>query len=240
MYDLKSFSLKEMTECGIILRNIGAGAKSMDEVADRIVRYLFDKFTGQEAGLHDFALVRLFKTHYYDELSDELRGFAGQLMNNETIQKKMKCLTLLATAGDRAEWNSKKQSHGHKAIPLASEKFVSSFPMISNLANQFGLEIRDLIKPETKIILDISKKRYNVFYVRDALGSSMIPAQDDFVIPCGIKSALGYGGILPSGDLFVVISFAKVTIGPEIAKLFETLALNIKLALLPFENKVFA
>jgi hypothetical protein len=61
------------------------------------------------------------------------------------------------------------------------------------------------------------------------------------VIPHGIRSVLGFGGVLPSGDLFAMILFSRVRIPREIAELFKTLSLNVKVALLPFvDRRVFA
>ena len=97
-----------------------------------------------------------------------------------------------------------------------------------------------VIKPDPKLLLDTEQKTYNVFYVPDALGSPYIPAQQEFVVPCGIKSVLGLGGVFPSGDIFAIIMFVRVPITEEVADLFKTLALNIKIAVLPFENMVFA
>ena len=152
----------------------------------------------------------------------------------------MKCLTLLATVGENPEWNSRRTSKGHKAIPLPSEQTVHQIPMIRNLIAQLGLSIGMVIKPDPKLLLDTEQKTYNVFYVPDALGSPDIPAQQEFVVPCGIKSVLGFGGVFPSGDIFAIIMFVRVPITEEVADLFKTLALNIKIAVLPFENMVFA
>ena len=43
----------------------------------------------------------------------------------------------------------------------------------------------------------------------EAAGSPYIPAQEDFVQPVGIRSVLGFGGMLPGGDIFVVILFSR-------------------------------
>jgi hypothetical protein len=97
-----------------------------------------------------------------------------------------------------------------------------------------------VIKPDPKLLLDTEQKTYNVFYVSEAPGCPHIPAQKEFVIPYSIKSVLGFGGVLPSGDIFAVIMFLKVPVSKEIANFFKTLSLNIKIAVLPFENAVFA
>jgi hypothetical protein len=83
--------------------------------------------------------------------------------------------------------------------------------------------------------MQLEQKNYNVFYVGEAVGSPYIPAQRDFVIPFGIKSVLGFGGLLPSScDLFAIILFSKHHIPRETANLFKPLALSAKLSLLPF------
>jgi hypothetical protein len=80
-----------------------------------------------------------------------------------------------------------------------------------------------------------------VFYVDRAEGSPYIPAQTEFVQPQRIQSVLGFGGLLPSGELFATILFTRTYIPREVADLFKTLALNVKVALLPFvDRRVFA
>jgi len=55
-------------------------------------------------------------------------------------------------------------------------------------------------------------------------------------VPFGIRSVIGFGGMLPSGNLFAVILFTKVPIPRETADLFRPLALSVKLAILPFDS----
>ena len=86
-----------------------------------------------------------------------------------------------------------------------------------------------------EIIKDLDQRTYNVFFVPEAQGHPSIPAQD-FVARYGVKSALGFGGILPSGNLFAVIMFTRVAIPLSTAQMFRTLALNVKLNILPFAN----
>ena len=60
------------------------------------------------------------------------------------------------------------------------------------------------------------------------------------MIPEEIKSVLGFGGLLPSGNLFAVIMFSKVPIGADAASMFRSISLSVTQVLLPFETKVFA
>ena len=43
MYSLASFSISDMTECGSELRKLGAGASSVEDVAQRIASYLYQQ-----------------------------------------------------------------------------------------------------------------------------------------------------------------------------------------------------
>ncbi len=236
MYHLSRFGLSEMTECGAALRKMGLGASSMEEVANRIVRYLYHQFGNADTQESNFALVRFFKTHPYRELTRDRREFASQMLGEQPRLPLMKCLTLLATTGDRPEWQTVSASTGHQAIPLVSEQLVAQSPMISQLIQQFGLELSSIVQPNTSLIIDLEQKTFNVFHVPEALGSPFVPAQQEFVIPFKIRSVLGFGGMLPSGNLMTIILFSKVFISRDTADLFKPLALNAKMALLSFDR----
>ncbi|MEG4293686.1 PP2C family protein-serine/threonine phosphatase [Microcoleus sp. D2B6] len=213
----------------------------MEEASNKIVRYLYENFCTKPTGEKSCALVRLFKTHPYENLEVELAEYARSMLDHYPPLPAMKCMTLLATVGQQTEWNSRHTSVGHKAIPLASESVVAQIPMISQLIRQLGLDIKTVINPGPDLLVEIEQRKYNVFYVPEAIGNPYIPAQDSFVIPFGIKSVLGFGGLLPSGNLFAIILFLKVQIPHSTAQMFSTLALNVKTALLRFDRgAVFA
>ncbi len=239
MPNLAQFSMADMAACSSALRRMGLGSKSMEEVSEKIVEYLCRQFSGGVNGENPFALVRLFKTHPYGDLDDDLQTFARGLLGREP-QPSTKCLTLLATTGAKPEWCSRTLSAGHKAIPLASEEGVARIPMIANLVHQFGLEVSQVLNPDPGLLADLTQQSFNVFHVEEAVGSPNIPAQAEFIVPEGIRSCLGFGGVLPHGDLFAVIMFSRMSISRNTASMFKSLSLSVRIALLPFESKVFA
>lgn len=234
MYDLTRFSLSDMTRCGIELRKLGADASSMEEVATRVVRLLYDGLrTSGSGGERACVLVRLFVTLPYDVLDEGQREFARSVLGGAPAAR-MKCLTLLATAGDEEDWNARQRSAGHKALPLSSAEGVARSPMIAQLVRQLGVDIGDLLEPDPSFVVDRTQRTFNVFHVADAEGSPYIPAQREFVVPHRVRSVLGFGGLLPPGELFATILFSRAPIPRAAAELFRTLALNVKVALLPF------
>jgi hypothetical protein len=239
MHDLAQFSMADMAACSSALRRMGSGAHTMEVVSERTVEYLYSQLSGGLGQENPFALVRLFKTHPYRELDEELQSFARHLLGREP-QPSTKCLTLLATAGAKPEWCSRTLSAGHKAIPLASEEGVARIPMIANLIHQFGLPLAQVLHPDPGLLADLSQQSFNVFYVAEAVGSPNIPAQREFVVPERIRSCLGFGGTLPHGDLFAVIMFSRRPISSNTASMFKSLSLSVRIALLPFESNVFA
>lgn len=236
MYNPAEFTLSDMTECGATLRKLGAGADSMEEVADRIVSYFYDQFIDPQTSASAFTLVRFFKTHAFSQLPNDLQAYAQTMLNQQVAPPATKCLTLLATQGDRVEWRSRQASIGHQAIPLISEQLVTQSPMIAQLIAQFGLPIHAVLNPDPTLIVDLEQKTFNVFHVLDAVNSPHVPAQQEFVVPFGVRSVLGFGGMLPSGNLIAIIVFSKMPISWETADMFKTLALNLKLAVLPFDR----
>jgi hypothetical protein len=237
VHDLSHFTLADMTFCGALLRKAGDGARSMEETAGRIVRHLYDQLRAPDGG-RACVLVRFFKTHAFAELPADLRAFACRLLGpgHDPPPPAMKCLALLASAGDLPAWNSRHTSTGHQAIPLASPEMLHRLPMISQLVHQFGVEAGLLLAPSSQLLMDLGQRTYNVFYVGEAAESPFVPAQHGFVEPFGVRSVLGFGGMLPAGDLFAVILFSRVPVSRETADLFRPLTLNVKLAVLPFQG----
>lgn len=226
-----------MIRCGAALRQLGKKSSSMEEVAQRVVRYLYDHFLDEEAREPACALVRFFRTYRYEELDPALQRIAEEALCTEPPTSEHEVPDSDGDLGDLPAWQDRSRSAGHQVIPLPSEEVVSKIPMIAQLIRQFGLEISTVVEPDPELLLDKSQESCNVFYVPSAVGSPYVPAQEDFVVPYGIQSVLGFGGVFPSGDLFALVLFSKVHIPRAVADMFETLALNVKMAALPFMNE---
>ncbi len=186
--------------------------------------------------------MRCFQTHPYADLPAEVQTVARRALNGNPPVPGLRCMVLLGTRGIAAGWNQLETSVNHQVIPLADAAAVYGMPMVVRLLEQMGLEAADIVGPKTNRLMEGSQYRnFGVFHVETALGSEHIPNQQTFVEQFGIRSVVGMGGLLPSGEIFAVILFARVVISPEVATLFRTLALSVKLAFLPFApNEVFS
>ncbi|HVE93208.1 MAG TPA: SpoIIE family protein phosphatase [Actinomycetota bacterium] len=231
-HDLTHFGLSDMIECGSRLRRCADNAFTMEEAANSMVRFLHTNLV-DDAGETATALVRFYKTRPFPLLPADLQDFARGI-GGQGDWDRTRCLTLLATAGDLLQWNSRKASRSHQAIPLHSPAAVEEAPMIAQLIRQFGLEIPEVVEPDPHLLLDLEQRAYNVFYVPEALGSADVPAQKDFVVPHGIRSVIGFGGVLVTGDLFAIVMFTKIHVPAETAQMFRTLALNAKMSVQRF------
>jgi PAS domain S-box-containing protein len=236
MYSLASFSISDMTECASELRKLGAGALSTQDVAQRIASYLYQKFGDDQTGRQDCILVRCFLTRSYRELDPQSQDCARRALACGPGSLDMKCLTLFGTAGEKPEWNEIGRSRHYRAIPLSSEPSIPQFPMVSQLLQQLGVAVESKNQPKSDPSADRTERTLNIFHVAEAKGSPFVPAQEEFVIPFGIESVLGFGGVFPSKEFFTVILFSRERISRETAELFKPLALSVKLALLPFDE----
>lgn len=238
MYNLEKFTYREMMDCRSTIREIFTDdePETVADGAERIVRFLFENL-GDSEGRPACALARMFKTHRYEALDVELRQFARQIEPGADRIPDLRCLVLLATAGDESPWNSRHESRGHKCIPLASEKMVEEAPMIAQLIRQIGLKISTVLRPDPALMLTQDHASYNVFYVPQASGSPYIVAQNEFVQHYGIESVIGFGGLAGAGDLLATILFTKVRVPPDVAELFKVIGLNARIAMLPLLRK---
>lgn len=240
-YDLSRFGLREMLGCGLGLRRAAADAATMEEAAQRICRYLYEELRAPDTHRHQCVLVRCYKTHPFGGLEPELQGYVRRRMPGEEPDADMKCLTLLATAGEEPAWNDRRASRGHRAIPLPTPQIVEQAPMIAQLIRQFGLDLAEVVRPSREVTRDLLGKTYGIFHVEDARGSPYIPAQDEFVEPYGVRAVIGFGGSLRTGDLYATILFSRVAVPPTSAERFRTLALDVKGLLFTYDDEhVFA
>lgn len=237
--DLSAFGLSEMLRCSRELHRAASQAPTMESCARRICRTLYDQLRDPQ-GERACALVRCYKTHPFGSLPHDIQGFVRRAGNLAELRASMKCLTLLGTAGEQPSWNARSSSRNHQAIPLPSPRIVERAPMIARLIQDFGLDLAAVTNPTPEVVRDLAGKTYGVFHVEQALGSAAIPAQAEFVEQFGVKSVVGFGGSLASGDLFAVILFSKVTVSAEAADRFRTLALDVKTLFFPYgDTNVF-
>jgi len=239
MYDLQKMTLRDMSECGCALRSMSNKAHSMEDTTNNIIDYLYNNLVDKQTGEKSCVLIRFFKTHPYGELTPELQDYVCNILGDKDLATHdLKCLTLLATAGELPAWNSRYQSQRYKAIPLTDKNTIARIPMIAQVISQLGLDLDNVIKPDANLIAYLEQKIYNVFYVPDASESDYITAKYSFVVPFNVKSVVGIGGLLPSGNMFVVLMFLKNHVPRFTTNLLRPLALNVKMAILPFDNNI--
>jgi signal transduction histidine kinase len=220
-----------MLEVGSRVRACCTGAESLQAVAQRIVSYLYHDLRDAR-GARATAMVRFFLTRPFGALPLPYQEFIRATHGAESAADDMICLSLMATSGVDPDWNSPSTSRTDVAVPLREANMAAAAPMINALIAQFGVDVASMSRPDRQF-LD-TQGTFSVFHIPEARGSPYLPSQAEFVEEYDIRSVLGFGGLLPSQDLFAVIVFATVPIARETAELFPPLALSTKLALAPF------
>lgn len=230
MHDVDHFTLEDMSRLGGALRRAGQGAQSMDELAGRVVRHLHDslreRLREQESGAPSCVSVRFFKTHLVEELPADLR-LALAPRDADYAAPPKKCLVLLATAGLAPLGDDALLSHGTRVIPLAEDE-TRTAPSFRALVTQLGLDVASLVALEPAYAGEASHRTCHVFRTEDVPGA--IAAQ-------GVRSILGFGGLLPSGNLFFVLLYLRTVISADHAEMFRPVAINVKMPLLPLDGR---
>jgi len=233
------FGIADLLACSSALLRMGEDAACMEDVAADVVTCLRETFIDKDTGESALPLARFYVTRRTDQLEPELQDFARAAGTDARAGVDVTCLTLLATAGEATVWNDRHASVSHKAIPLPSVEVLHRSPMVAQLIGQLGLDPRHIVHPDPALLRDLSQKTYNVFYVADALDSPYVPAQESFVVPYGIRSVVGFGGLLPNGSLFAIILFSRIAIPALAVDGFAAIALAVKIAILPLQHRVF-
>lgn len=236
MANLQHFNIDDLAACTRLLHKSAEGAVALDDAAQAVTEALYDCLQ-DDHGDRACALVRFYKTHRFADLEPDQQR-AAIVAAGSAVPPQTKCFTLFGTSGAVPDWNDRRRSRDHQAIPLLSEASVARVPMIASLIEQLGLDVRALVAPNPDRNIELHHRDYKVFLVPEAAGSPLIPAQG-FVAAYGVKSVVGVGGVLPSGDLFAVLLFSKVPVSERAADLLRSLALSVKAAVVPFTFRAF-
>ena len=220
---LDAIGVDDVIALNAALREAAAPATTMAEAAHAITSLVHRQLVLDDLA-PGCALVRLYTT-----VRDAGSGDADQHPH----------LVLLGTSGDLPAWNDRTQSAAHAAIPLdRADILAARAPMIAGLLSELGIDIDSFVELTGGDARLIHHQDYGIFHVEQAAGSPLIPAQD-FVREHGIRSVVGCGGGLPSGEVFVLVLFSKVDLDVDAASLFRTVAFGIKAALVPHTFRVF-
>jgi len=232
MTDLARLQLSDILAMGGAIRGFSSGCQSIEEGAARLVDFLYGKLTRDGGARPALALARLYLTRRYGDLDGDLQSFARGILGGATPDDETTCLVLLATRGAQPAWDDRRQSAGHKAIPLPDPEFVSRIPMVSEVFRQLGIDVHAMLRPDPATAPALAGRQFDVFCEPDAAGSQFIPAQA-FVAAEGVASVVAFGGALSTGDIFVTLLFSTVPVSREVAGTFAPLGLSAKLLLMP-------
>ena len=230
-FNLTSMSPAEIVLCGAGVARAAAGARSLEEAADQTVHYLYSALRDTSRDRPATVLVRFYRTLNFADLDPSLQRYAASAMRPGKPWPQMKCFTLMGTAGELAQWNSRQTSASHRAIPLSSRAAVERLPMVSRLIRDLGVSIEALVDPPASDIVSDPGVPLNVFYIQHAEGHRSVPDQD-FVREHGVQSVVAFGGSISTNDLWTIIIFTRVELRPEVAGRFRLLAPDVSIAVL--------
>lgn len=222
MITLENLHEDEVRQFGAaLLRNQRESAKSFEDAAQRIATDVYQTFTDHE-GNPAFALVRVYRMCQYDAIPSELKP----LTNPDTALWMM----LMATRGLEPAWNDRRQSQGHKVVPAGDKRS----PMVAAAFQQIGL---DEPPPAEGLSFNEATFMTRYFHVPNAVGSPVIPAQTEFVLPYQIKSVIGLGARFMAGTAHLTLCFSKSHLNEQTARSFATLSAHISTLLALFDTR---
>ncbi len=203
-----------------------------------IADVLSDAMAGMFAMFEEsLVLARAFLTIPYRLLPPRQQAAALTLATSVHLESLLgpstPVLCLLASGGEIPAWNDPKSSRGHVAIPLLSDDFVASIPMISRLLKELGLPLSWVQDTGAATDRQMFGAEVGVFLVADAAsalddrGRQIIPAQD-FVAAHSVRSVFAVGGMVFGGTALILVFFSRDTLDLRTARAFMPLVNQIK------------
>lgn len=230
---LERFTVDDLVAFSTDLRSMGAEAETMCEVSQEIADHLLTNLV-DEAGRPACISVTLHKTHVFDRLPIHLRDVAVEA--DPSVAPRTACLALLARA-DTGELPPPEPAE--RVRPLTPSAFEDQ-PIFVRLLAALGVDEASVLDPEKALAMRMQHRELNVYVEPELATSDLIDDEArEMVRQLGIHSIVAIGGILPSGDLFLVALIARVPVGERVADLLRSLGTAAKVSLIPFTFKAF-
>lgn len=209
VFDLTTIAGHELVELGARVRRCRDDQEAdFADIAQTIVDMLWASVVEKVPPM--LALVRLYRVCAVRDLESRLRARAPDLDEGARV------LVLAGTRGIEPAWNDVEQSKEHRVVGLDAPHA----PMVAQLARDLRLHGHaDGASPG------------HVFYVPDAVGSGVVPAQAEFVLRYGVRTVVGCGGPLAGESGFALVMFSRAHLSHAFANGFGSVGVNAGIAL---------
>jgi hypothetical protein len=225
--ELPAWGLSDVVTYCTGVRGATDGATTMEEAAAQMVRYLRRAFRTTH-GRSAFVLGRFFNTAPWEDLPDDLRD-ALRPATGDPVG--VRSVVLLASDGEEPAWGDRRLSPGLPSALLVSVEDAARHPLVTALARELAIDVETFVHgPGDR---QVNRRDLGVFHIPDATDATRVPHQS-FVAEQGIRSVVGFGGLQPSGNIFALALYARVSLDAEAAAMLPIIAASVKLALLPF------
>lgn len=227
---MRTFQASDWSEIEAIRSTISRSTfHSVEEAAQTFAGALDGAFAST-------ALARVFLILPWGNLPPDEKRFAlAASLGRRTIVDTTPVLTLLGTAGREPAWRDRRDSVGHRAIPLLDASFVQGVPMIAKLLADLDVSFATLDiggALDTRALMGGLNKSFCIDDARttsDSLGRRVVPNRA-FVEKHALRTVFGMGGAYVDGTLAVAIVFTSETVDRLVVNRFPSLIGNFKMA----------
>jgi hypothetical protein len=223
MITLRNSTTAEISQFGrnLFLKWRDDTLQNFEQAAQAWAQTIYETFR-EPGGNSTFALVRMFRIDEYAKLPPTLRAKAKADWPY--------VIALAGTYGDEVAWCARQRSNGHQVL----DPEVKS-PMVWAAIQSIGLTWGPATSEALAMQQDTALSKY--FYVPDAIDSPYVPAQDEFVLPYGIKSVIGFGIRFLSNCAYMALCFSKVPLVEADVEKFVSLLPFVSTSLAAFDGR---
>ncbi len=203
-----------------------AGARCLADHAQAACSLVYERSSSTLALLRCWAVMR-----FADQPAGN-QAFAREWLRRRQLSDRLQpdtpVLALMGSAGRDRDWNDRRRSAGHLALPLFSSVMLHKTPLVGALFEQLEIGTSWLDKPERGAIGEVGSRAAGQFFVPD-MRKLLARTEARGLSGQGVRSAFGGASSYIGRDAFlIVLGFASVELDPRSAGLATLLARFIR------------
>jgi len=229
-------TLREAAHVAFRIMRLGIPEHGVPAISQELAEYFYDHFRVLEPAGPGLLAARVYSILPWQEISQERQRYYRSLHSDDlsVSAETLTCL-LIGTCGQYGEWCRPALAGAAQCQVAASDGFARSRPIVEQVLRKLDDNVASWVSWEGAGLLEDLDRAVTVVHVEtpcEEVVPSRMPSMGNASRTMPLRSVIGLGVRLPSGQQIVVELLCVMPLSPQLMAQYRVVALSIYLAYL--------